>query len=347
MHILGIANGTPGGNSEILLKAALTAATATDSNLTASWIHAPSVTIPPNPKTLEGSIDISQGALETMQGGQSEEHIIPDDRSAVLNAILDADALILSTPVYSHAPQGMLKGLTDRIMGPYTDAAFAQRAVDKRNAGDGEKASGLTIEDRILKPRVVGFLAVAGSTTLDQVTLALPTLHLLVYCMHAKVVDQEVLLGFGPPGSVIFKDDGQAITRAQKLGQNVASQMGKHFDDAQYLGPEPEGACPYCKLAKVDLFCGKGNRIGCITCGAEGYLSVEADGTIRPIWEDNSAISSITMAGKQKHVDDLIRNGIQEGNSNESDPVNARKLKEWRDTEIPLVKLPSHRLGSH
>ncbi|GES58475.1 flavo protein [Aspergillus terreus] len=347
MHILGIANGTPGGNSEILMKAALTAATAADPNLTVSWIHAPSVTIPPNPKPLEGSVDISQGAMETMRGGRTEEQIIPDDRLAVLNAILDADALIFSTPVYSHAPAGMLKGLTDRIMGPYTDAAFARRAVDKRNADNSRNASGSNIDERILKPRVVGFMAVAGSTTPDQVTMALPTLHLLVYSMHAKVVDQEVFLGYGSPGSVLFKDDGQAITRAQRLGQNVASQLGKAFDDAQYLGPEPPGACPYCKLRKVDLFCGNDNRIGCITCGAEGYLLVGVDGTIRPVWDENSTISSITMAGKQKHVDDLIENGIQEVKSIESHPANVQKLREWRDVNIPMVKLPSHRLGLH
>jgi multimeric flavodoxin WrbA len=36
MHIIGLANGTPFGNSEILLKAALTAATESDSTITTS-----------------------------------------------------------------------------------------------------------------------------------------------------------------------------------------------------------------------------------------------------------------------------------------------------------------------
>jgi hypothetical protein len=65
----------------------------------------------------------------------------------------------------------MLKGLIDHIMGPYTDADFARKMIHE------QKEAGPAINDRILKPRVVGFMAIAGSTTPDQVTLALPTLH--------------------------------------------------------------------------------------------------------------------------------------------------------------------------
>ncbi|KAL4804780.1 flavoprotein [Aspergillus unguis] len=348
MHILGIANGSPGGNSELLMKAALTAATSSSKTLTASWIHAPSVTIPPNPPPLEGSLDFSNGAMPSLRSGKASEGIIPDDRKAVLDAILDADALIFSTPVYSHAPAGTLKGVLDRIMGPFTDAAFAKRTLDARNSSghDNNNQEGQNaIDQRILKPRVVGFMAVAGSTLPDQVSLALPQLHLLVYSIHAKVVDQEIFLGYGAPGSVVSKDDGLAIARAQQLGQNVASQLGKEFDDAEYLGPVPPGACPFCKLAKVDLFVGEGNRIGCVACGAEGYLVVDADGVIRPRWEEENSISSITMTGKQKHIDDLIKNGVREGQGLVS-VENQQKIRDWREMEIPKVKLPSHKLAT-
>jgi hypothetical protein len=72
--------------------------------------------------------------------------------------------------------------------------------------------------------------------------------------MHAKVVDQEVFLGYGTPGGVVLKDDGTTILRVQKLGQNVASQLGRAFDDAESLGPTPQGACPCCKLSKNGFF---------------------------------------------------------------------------------------------
>lgn len=343
MRLLGIANGTPGGNSEILLKAALTAATKIDSSISTSWIHAPSVTIPPNPTPLQGSMDISLGTNKWIEASQTESSRspIPDDRMAVLNAVLDADAIIIATPVYSHQPAGTLKALVDRIMGPLTDAAFAKRALEAKKAGDPKFAS-QNIDERLLKPRVVGFVAVAGSSTSDQVTMALPTLQNMVYSLHAKVVDQEIFLGYGSPGSVVSKSKGQAIVRAQKLGENVASQIGKDFDDCQYLGPEPPGACPYCHLSKIDLFCREGNEIGCLVCGAEGVLDIGDDGVIRPVWKENSDLSCITMAGKEKHLDDIVTGGVQEMQELNSDPQFESKVGEWRSVRIPIVPLPSH-----
>src|SRR5262245_19961601 len=119
MHILGIANGSQGGNSEILLKAALRAATTANSSISTSWIHAPSVSIPRNPKPLSGAQDISLGVNSDLHSANGNVHYdIPDDRASVLNAILDADALIFATAVYSHQPAGFLKAVVDRIMGP-------------------------------------------------------------------------------------------------------------------------------------------------------------------------------------------------------------------------------------
>jgi|SRR5690242_3129532 len=337
MHLLGIANGSLGGNSEILLKAALKAASDTDPSLTTSWLHAPSVSVPLNPPALQGSFDMGIDMLAAMRDGSSNS---VDDRPAVLNAILDADAIIFATPVYSHQPAGMLKALLDRILGPFTDAAFATRAAEAQARGDPQARS-QALDTRILKPRVVGFMAVAGSTTPDQVSMALPTLHVLVYSLHAKVVDQAVLTGCAAPGAVIYMDDGQAITRAQQLGHNVASQMGKPFDQALYLGPHPRGACPNCHLLNVELSCNDQNAISCVACGTEGRIETGDDGIVRPVWVADSTLSSITMAGKQRHVDDLLRNSLREAAAARAKPDAQRELEEWRRLQIPVVRLPS------
>lgn len=50
-----------------------------------------------------------------MRSAESETQTGLDGRAAVLNAILDSDTLIISTPIYSHQPVGMLKALADRI----------------------------------------------------------------------------------------------------------------------------------------------------------------------------------------------------------------------------------------
>lgn len=333
MHILGLANGTINGNSEILLKAALTAAQKADASITASWIHVPSVSVPRNPKPLEGSMDVSGGMIGRTGIGRDTA---PDDRRDVLNAILDADALIFATPVYSHQPAGTLKALLDRILGPFTDAAFAQRILTAQQSGD-EIYQGIKADHRILKPRVAAFIAVAGSVLNDQISMALPTLHQFVYPLHAKVVDQDVFKGYGSPGSVLLYG-GEAIKRAQRMGENVASQIGKHFDEARYLGPDEPGNCPYCHLPKVEIDYTATNDVGCVTCGARGKLSIGEDGIIRPIWESNSQVSCITMAGKAKHLDDIGESSMKEI------PLMAAVKQEqerWAQVDIPQVLLSS------
>jgi multimeric flavodoxin WrbA len=309
MHILAVANGSIDGNSEILLKAALKAVQEVNSSITTSWVHMPSVRIPPNPKPLQGSMDVSLGANEGMQAGNEPDKDLVDDRQALLEAFMDADAYIIATPIYSHSPAGFLKAAMDRIGGPYMDAVFAETVLEVQKKGDSHFAD-IKIDQRIIKPRVAAFMAIGGSTVPDQFTMALPILHTLVYPMQAKVVDQVIFEGCGGPGSVLAQADGALLDRAAQLGKNVASEIGKTYDEARFLGEEPEGACPYCHLAKIDLFYTKENKIGCIACGAVGYLTVGADGIVRPTWNPNCDVSCITRAGKIAHLYDIQKGAL-------------------------------------
>lgn len=342
MHILGLCNGSIHGNSEILLKAALLAAVEQDPSLTTSWIHVPSVVIPRNAKPLREEPDIipnrsheytSNNDTETSLGGQSA-HI--DDREAVFEAIMDADALIIATPIYSHQPAGSLKALQDAILGPFADTSDQHRINQRQKAGD-PTAKGAVVDQRAIKPRVAGFIAVAGSRGQfpEQWTLAMPSLHQFTYPLHCKVVDMFVFPGFAHAGAVLT--DPEAVTRASKVGTNVASQIGRPFDDAKYLGPEEDGSCPYCHLLKFE-FQGADNRIRCITCGAAGELKTRADGRVRPVWDKDSDLSCITLKGKWQHVDDIAEGLAIE---REELPKVATELDRWRAVELPMVVLPS------
>jgi multimeric flavodoxin WrbA len=334
MHILGLCNGSINGNSEILLKAALLAAKRADSSITLSWIHTPSASVPRNARPLSPAA-AGKGVVPSSDGPPIT-YTVPDDRDAVRNAILDADALIFATPTYSHQPPGALKALTDTILGPFADAAMAKRIDEGRKAGNSEYQNA-TFDERLLKPRVVGFIATAGSTLSSQITMALPTLHQIPYCLHAKVVDQHVFQGYAIPGSVLL-DEANTISRAEKLGENVASQMGKAYDDAQYLGPTNENDCPYCHLSKIDIDYTQENDVGCITCGHRGKLVVGNDGRIKPIWDVNGEHSCITLEGKHKHLDDIMGKVAEEVSVIGS--VQAKKA-EWGRIEIQRASMPS------
>ncbi|KAH8752976.1 hypothetical protein F5883DRAFT_432853 [Diaporthe sp. PMI_573] len=223
---------------------------------------------------------------------------------------MDADALIIATPIYSHQPAGSLKALQDAILGPFADTSNHHRTYQRQRAGDAAVKE-VVVDPRAIKPRVAAFIAVAGSR------------------------GQFPEHGFAHAGAVLT--DREAMTRASKIGTNVASQIGRPFDDAEYLGPEEDGSCHYCHLLKFE-FQGADNRIRCITCGAAGELKTRADGRVRPIWDEDSDLSCITLKGKWQHVDD-----IAEGLSIERKelPMVATELERWRAVELPIVVLPS------
>ncbi|KAJ9131780.1 Oxidoreductase [Pleurostoma richardsiae] len=336
MHILGLCNGSIHGNSEILLKAALNAAVASDPSITVSWIHVPSVVVPRNPKPLKVDMSI-------IPEGDDQNHKPPrdfeiDDRRAVLNAVVDADALIISTPVYSHQPPATLKELSDYILGPYADNSRSFRNLARKDAGD-PGFQDVQIDHREVKPRVAGFIAVAGSNTPfpEQWTMALPTMHLFTYPIHARVVDQVVIPGCANAGAVLT-DPVRTIERAKTLGQRVASQIGKPYDEAKYLGEEQKGSCPYCHLLKIEFR--DGNTVQCIVCGALGHLSTGPDGEIRPTWEEDSNISCVTLKGKWKHLDDIK---VQLDSERPQMGAITKEREHWRNVRIPLVDMPSIR----
>ncbi|KAL1894048.1 hypothetical protein Sste5346_006190 [Sporothrix stenoceras] len=364
MHILGLSNGSVHGNSEILLKAALSAALAKDSQITVSWIHMPSVVIPRNPKPLRADASIiPNGDTDPHKIGVNPTKI--DDRAAVLNAIMDADAFIVATPVYSHQPPGTLKELADYILGPYADtskafqkkqqaeaniqeknqstgtngtAAYTNGVTDGANGtSNGASNSEITPDPRETKPRVAGFIAVAGSVEqfTEQWTMALPSMHVLTYSIHAKVVDQVVLPGNANTGAVLLQPE-RTLARACLLGERVASQLGRPFDEAQYLGPEEPGACPYCHLLKLE-FC-TGNNVQCIVCGTRGALAAGANGDIRPTWETDSDVSCLTLKGKWNHIDD-IREQLQKERLQL--PRVAAEWEYWKALQFPVVEMPS------
>jgi multimeric flavodoxin WrbA len=255
MKLLGIGAGNPDGSAEILLKEALRAAEGAE----ASYLRL-------------DEVDLNAHA------------------DWLWEQLLEADGLIVSAPIMSRMIPASLKLVVDRLLGPNADAATVEGLLAKERAGE-KPAFAFRADERVLKPRVAGFIAVGGSLTPQWKTLALPTMHLLTFSMQTAVVDQMVVAGAGTPQSVVL--DETALTRARQLGAHVASQLGRTFDEAEYAG-EP-GQCPLCHLDVVVL---RGRSVACATCGATGRLTKAA--TVE--WTDltTSVISMQTSASTSR-----------------------------------------------
>ena len=262
-RVLGLGCGRPDGSAEILLKAALRAAE--DAGASVELVRLDDLHLPSGPDPAE-----------------------PDDAWWFWDKLVECDGWIISTPIISRTVTARLKLLGDRLLGPNADAAIVEELLAVRRAG-GEPTVPFRVDERVLKPRVAGFLAVGGALTPQWKTLTLPVMHTMTFSMHMAVVDQVMVGGAGTPKSIVL--DEQAVTRAAELGGNVASQLGRTFDEAEYRG-EP-GLCPLCHLSVVQLI---GTSVACATCGARGELT--PDLTVR--WTDLTP-SVIGMTEKRAH----------------------------------------------
>jgi multimeric flavodoxin WrbA len=260
-RVLGLSAGADGGSAEILLAVALDAARTAGADV-----------------QLVSLLD-----LRLQDDG---------DLSWLWDRLVECDGLIVSTPIMSRTVAARLKLLVDGLLGPNADAAIVEHLVALRRAGT-EPAVPFRVDERVLRPRVAGFLAVGGSLTPQWKALALPLMHTVTFSMHIAVVDQAVFGGAGTPRSVLL--DEAALDRAARLGGNVASQLGKAFEDADYLGPP--GLCPMCHLDVIEL---TGTAVTCATCGCRG--EIRADLSVR--WTDRTT-SVLSMAEKRSHAAEI------------------------------------------
>jgi len=268
MRVLGLGCGQPHGSAEIVLKAALRAAE--DEGADVESVRLDELRLP-------------SGAAEAAE---------PDDAWWLWERLVECDGLIVSTPIISRTVAARLKLLIDRLLGPNADAAIIDGLLALRRQGR-EPAVPFRVDERVLKPRVAGFLAVGGSLTPQWKTLALPLMHTVTFSMHIAVVDQVQFEGAGTPRSIVL--DQAAIDRAAALGRNVAGQLGVPFDQALYLGPP--GLCPMCHLDVIVL---RGEQVECATCGARGRLAPDH----RVTWTDLSS-SVISMDEKRAHAAEI------------------------------------------
>jgi multimeric flavodoxin WrbA len=276
--LLGLGCGELDGSAEILLKIALRAGE--EAGATAELVRLNELRIPSGPDAPD-----------------------PDDAWWFWDRLVECDAFIVSTPIISRTVAARLKLLADRLLGPNADAAIIEQLVAVKRAG-GEPVVPFRVDERVLKPRVAGFIAVGGSLTAQWKTLTLPVLHTTTFSMHMAVVDQVQFEGAGTPRSIVLDD--AALGRAATLGRNVAEQIGRSFDEAEYRGEA--GLCPLCHLDVVVL---RGRDVECATCGARGRLAEGADGDAVS-WTDLTT-SVITMDEKRAHYAEIVDTAKRHG----------------------------------
>jgi multimeric flavodoxin WrbA len=297
--VLGLSGGQPDGSAEILLKAALRAAA--DAGAAVELVR------------------LNDLRLDYANPGFGEG----DDGEWLLERVLACDGLIVSTPIITRSVSPSVKVAIDRLLGPNADAAFVETILAARREGRDPLVP-MRADERVLKPRVAGLIAVGGSLTENWKSLALPTLHGFAFSMHIAVADQVTFEGAGTPRSIVLQP--AALERAAAVGRAVGEQLGRAFEEVEYRG-EP-GLCPMCHLSALEL---RGAEVECVTCGARGELAAAPELT----WTDLGT-SVISMEEKRNHVAEVVETAKAHAERREEIEAAARPYADWDPSGRPL-----------
>lgn len=296
MRLLGLSAGNAGGSAEILLKEALRGAEDAGAEVVLVRI---------------GELDLSTGP--SAHG---------DDAQWFWDQLMASDGLIVSSPIYTRTIPGLLRLLGDKISGPQADVVFTAELLRLRSEGAAIPVD-FAIDERVLRPRVAGFIAVGGSLPSYWKTLALPLMHTLTASAQIAVVDQVEFAGAGSPSSIVL--DQRALDRARLLGSHVGEQLGRAFADAEYRGGP--GACPVCHLSVVALR--GGDRVECAACGAGGTIRMAAGEAVVSFDAVGLAQSVISLEEKRAHFAEVQETAARHAASRPEIDRRREEYLEW------------------
>jgi predicted amidophosphoribosyltransferase len=137
------------------------------------------------------------------------------------------------------------------------------------------------------------------------------------------VVDQMQVTGAGLKGHTVMLD--KAVSRARKLGRNVAETLSKPIEEMKWLGDD-SGTCPVCH-SNV-LIVGKRNPIMCPICGSKGTIKIDGDNISVTFTKKEQERSRLTIAGKHEHWDELMNN-MKSAKNADLDEI-AKRLKKYQ-----------------
>jgi multimeric flavodoxin WrbA len=299
MKLLGVSAGAEGGSVEILLKAALMAAEAKGTSV--SWLSLEDMRISTGPTLAPAD----------------------DDCRWFFDQVMESDGVIYASPIYSRTTPGKLRLLTDRVFGPHADVGFIELLLERERAGT-PVAVPFSPDERALRPRVAAFLVSGGALGEQWNTLALP---LMSFSLRCGVVDQAVFDGSGTPASVVLQP--AALERARLLGSRVAGQLGRSFQEVEYLGAP--GLCPLCHLSVIDVR--SGGVVECATCGAEGRMAADAsaDDGVSIRFDDPAGLakSVIAMEEKRIHSEEILATAAAHAARADEVEAGAAPFRNW------------------
>lgn len=277
MKILGISFGTKNGTNDSLCVEALMGAQSAGATVT--FIQMSTLNI----QHCTGCVTCSR----MLTSGKGNTCILHDDFNWLLDQMLDADGIVISDPIFEEGASGLFHTMMDRF-GPRMD-----RGNNVLNDQIAAQTGGTMTDPRILKDKVISYMAIGGS----QWGTRVQTEH----AMHAVIPMWQIIDNKWFPWAKSVLMDDQRLAEVRQVGVNIA-QAAADNTQATYQG-EP-GVCPHChgKLFYLDPDTGAAT---CSQCGIVGTLSMVAGKPQFTFPQEQVAQAHDTLSGKMIHGNDI------------------------------------------
>lgn len=280
MKILGISSGTKNGSNDSMCKEALMAAKEMGAEV--EFI-----------RLLDLDLKYCTGCVSCVMAlfsGKGNLCVLKDDFDWLLDKMLDADGIVVTTPIFEKGAPGIFQTLTDRF-GPRLDRGnnFVATKI-------AEKTGGKIPDPRILKDKVISYIGIGGSDWTTRIECD--------HAMHAltpgwKIIDN---IYFSWSKTIILDDE--KVATIHQVGKNIV-EAAKDVENAQYKGQA--GVCPHCHGKNFYLDETSTHAICCL-CGIEGDMTIVEGKLTFTFPEEQLSHAHNVLSGKLIHVDDIKRN---------------------------------------
>ncbi len=243
---------------------------------------------------------------------------LKDDFHILDEAILEADGIVVGSPIYETSPTGNFKVVCDRL-GPSHDITFRKACYDEGLA-DGKPLDKLP-DVRSFKPRVACLITVGGAMTKNWLAMGEPIMYEFPLSMGMDVVDKYQY--YGAMGHEHVLGNQPVMDRMTLMGQHMVDALAAETDEERkrWRGDE-EGTCPVCHCDFLQVMHDH-MSVECPICGIRGELKV-VDGSIQVEFsEEEQNRSRLRWNGKLEHSTEIKTKAVGPGQI-----PNLKELKE-------------------
>lgn len=307
--VLGISFGRKMSNTEVMIKHALLQCE--EAGCEIKFIRADALDI----HICTGCISCVVGMITGRGKGGCP---LKDDFHILEEAIMEADGIIVGSPVYETSPTGNFKVVCDRL-GPSHDITFRKACYDEGLAAGKDKSQ--LPDERSFKKRVAALVSVGGAVTKNWLAMAEPIMYEFPMSMGMDVIDKYQYYGAMKHEHVLGNQP--VMDRMTKLGKNIAQAVLEENEEerTKWRGDE-EGVCPVCHCELLTVL-HEDMAVECPVCGIRGELSVENKKISVHFSQEEQNRSRFRWAGKLEHSTEIKTQSVGPGQI-----PNLKELKE-------------------